>query len=298
MLLPRFSRIVVLAATLACLTTGCFTTLVRTDTLTSYELYSAPVAPPPVPSDAIVVAPEPAPAGATWEQPYWLWYGGAYTWMPGRYIPTLGPYVFHQPRWVARDGHWVFSGGVWTNAEGQIVASAPPQTAVGPTQGLTVGGFVASPTTCAPTSSMPSARTPTLAAADVAPEPAYRGRIDHTVTLGHLYYGTPHVAHDDAAPPSSPSPSPGTHADHGTPYGYGYGYGTVITGRMPMYGASRVYSAPSRPAPSAPPPPSAPMRSSAPAPSFGGTFSRPSFGPGPSHGGTSHGGSHGSTRAP
>jgi hypothetical protein len=279
MLCSRFSSIALLAALAATATSGCFTTLVRTDTLTAEELYAAPVGPPQLPEDAIVSAPSPAPAGATWEEPYWLWYGGMYTWMPGRWIPTMSGYAFHQPHWVSRDGHWLFSGGVWTDASGQIVASAPPQTAVGPAQGTTVGGFVEAPVVATAPPSAPTSTT--IITGDATPEVEHHGRLDHTVTLGHLYYGSPRRSHDEPAP--SPAPRPDSHYDHGMPYAYG----TVVTGRMPIYRAARTYTAP---AVAAPPlvAPSCPIRS-APPPSYGAVA------PGPVMGGsipheTHHGG--------
>ncbi len=186
----KFWVIVAVVLATAMSVSGCFTTVMRTDTLVSYEVIEAPVAPPPVPADAVVVAPSPAPPGATWMAPYWQWSNGQYTWMVGRWIPTLVGYRYLAAHWVPRGRGWGMEGGGWADDDGRIVAT-PPATA-------TVGTHQCDPSSVVVASPAPS--LPTHAEAS----PPRRTRIDHTVTLGHQYYGDPRTgSRDDDAPATS-----------------------------------------------------------------------------------------------
>lgn len=187
-----FAVIIAMAVVMTGALSGCFTTqLVRTDTMVSYELLRAPMAPPAVPEDAVVLAPSAAPAGSTWMEPYWQWYGGQYTWMTGRWIPTVTGYAFLQPRWARTHDGWAFSGGGWAEPSGRIIAAPPAATMRLPsaTASATCGDVARDPS--------PTPADATMATAAPMPsEPRSHARVDHTVTLGHRSYAPLRIARD------------------------------------------------------------------------------------------------------
>lgn len=80
------------------------------DTAVVGDVY-APVAPPPLQTEVIPVAPSPA---YVWIGGSWGWSGGGYRWYPGRWaMPPRPGYGWHPggwnhgPRgWYGRGGHW------------------------------------------------------------------------------------------------------------------------------------------------------------------------------------------------
>jgi hypothetical protein len=176
---------------------GCVTREIHTDTFVSYEVIRAPEAPPANPVGAVLSAPSPAPAGATWMAPYWMWSGSAFTWMVGRWIPTLSGYAFLQPHWVLGPHGWTLVGGGWAGPDGRVVATPPPVAT--PSSG---GHCEEQPQTSVAVGT-PAPRTPPDGA--VAPERDYARR---TVTLSHHSYAplrTHDEDDDDDAPPRAAS---------------------------------------------------------------------------------------------
>lgn len=268
-----FARIAAVALATSLGLGGCFATrVVQTDTLVSYEVLHAPVAPPAIPADAVVAAPTSGPPGTTWMQPYWLWSGGQYTWRVGRWIPTLPGYAFLQPRWRMTRGAWAMFGGGWVDPDGHLVATPPPAPETPEATSASYGTPTRETPTCqASTDPAP----PTTATAAPIDQPAPRRRLDHTVTLGHLTYGSGRRARDEPDEPE-PSRADARHADTSAsapsaPPAVVYVPRAPTTVRV---GPSYASSAPSyAPAPSEPAPrAAAPSTSSAPAPSSGGSY--------------------------
>jgi hypothetical protein len=221
-----FSAIIVCAIVASGLLPGCFTTqLVRTDTVVTYDVIRAPIAPPAVPAGAVVAAPSPAPSGMTWMAPYWTYSGGQYSWIQGRWVPTLAGYGFLQPYWRATRGGWALVLGGWTDAMGRIVATPPPDLSSSRT------GYETCETS-PPDSPGAAWREP--GGGDDHPH----ARVDHTVTLGHHYYTTRAHADAEADGASSGASASASHASS-----TGTTSATTTMG-APRY-VSRTYSAPS-----------------------------------------------------
>jgi len=211
---PRNFAPILALAIFASALSGCFTTqLVRTDTLFSYEVIHAPYAPPAPPSDAVMAAPSPAVAGSTWMAPYWGWAGGQYTWVIGRWIPTLTGYLFVPPRWRETSGGWALFGGGWLDPNGNLVASPPPDPSI------------TAPSRCTAMQEPPTS----VATSTYAEPPPRRTRIDHTVVLGHHSYGSARSARSDAD--AAPEASTDATSERASP--------TWIT--TPTYAPSRGY---------------------------------------------------------
>ena len=71
----------------------------------------APMAPPPLQTEIIPVAPSPA---YVWIGGSWGWGGGRYNWRPGRWaMPPRPGYGWHEGGWNHGPGGWHHGGGHW-----------------------------------------------------------------------------------------------------------------------------------------------------------------------------------------
>ena len=71
----------------------------------------APMAPPPLRTEVIPVAPAP---GYVWIGGSWGWGGGRYNWNPGRWsMPPRAGYGWHQGGWSHGPRGWHGGGGHW-----------------------------------------------------------------------------------------------------------------------------------------------------------------------------------------
>jgi hypothetical protein len=70
----------------------------------------SPMAPPPMPAEAVVAAPAP---GYIWIGGYWGWAGGRHVWTPGRWTAPRPGYHWQPRRWSQGPGGWHQHGGYW-----------------------------------------------------------------------------------------------------------------------------------------------------------------------------------------
>ena len=75
------------------------------------EAVYAPMAPPPVYTEVVPVAPSPV---HVWINGYWGWGGGRYDWRPGHWaVPPRPGYVWHPRQWQPGPRGWQPRGGRW-----------------------------------------------------------------------------------------------------------------------------------------------------------------------------------------
>lgn len=70
----------------------------------------APVAPPPLVAEPVLVAPGP---GYVWIGGYWSWTGNHHVWTQGHWAPQRPGYRWEPRRWEHGPGGWHQRGGRW-----------------------------------------------------------------------------------------------------------------------------------------------------------------------------------------
>ena len=107
--------LIVIAALAACSLSGCVISPLPPAGGGYYAdgpgpLVVAPMAPPPMIAEQVVVAPAP---GYIWIGGYWSWYGGRHVWTAGRWTPPRAGYRWVPRQWHQGSGGWHQQGGHW-----------------------------------------------------------------------------------------------------------------------------------------------------------------------------------------